>query len=398
MNEQPIQTSDVQEFAERKKEVLKLLETVRSRFILSRPFYANLGFALKLKVVADDRVQTAATDGKTIFFSVFFWEKLEPEERVFVFAHELLHCALGHFFRRGLRDHDLWNIAVDQEVNHILSEEGFRMPKGGILERSYLGLSAEQVYEKLKMDINVRRMLSSVVPEGNQPSSGLFDPEFTPQANTSLADHAVMVSTARRAARRKGGQGMDENNRRLPRANPSKPSGVAWRMVLASFFDAAKATRTSWHRPSRRHIGRGLYMPSRVKGDYKLTIAIDVSGSTQKDLPQFMSELKSILQVSPCSDLTIITFDHRVRSVEHPADLSDVEVLSNRLIGGGGTDIDPVFEYIRTSDDEHQNIIILTDGYFKKPRNSLPSSQILYVVSKDGDRNGFMENAIQLTA
>lgn len=394
----PTTPSEIAGLSARKAEVQSLLEGVRNSFILSRPFYAHLGFALKLKVVADDRVQTAATDGETIFFSVFFWEQLQPEERAFVFAHELLHCALGHFYRRALRDPEMWNIAADQEVNQRLVDEGFAMPTGGILENKLKGMSAEEAYDRLKSDDRLRRKLAIGAPEGRMILRGLVDPDFVLNSNASISDHAIRVAQARRAAKMHGSQKHGKSKSLADLDKKAKKDVLPWRMVLASFFDAAVNSNYSWARQARRHVGRGVYLPSRHKGAYELTLAVDVSGSTLPDIPQFMTELRQLLKAAPCSKLTVLTFDHKVQIVQSVDSLDEIEPFSRRLVGGGGTNITPVFEWLAASREIHSNLIVLTDGYFAKPKREAPVGQLLYVLTKDGRQQEFMENAIHLSA
>ena len=42
-----------------------------------------------------------------------------------------------------------WNHACDLAINLLLLEQGFRLPESGLMDRSYAGLSAEQIYERL---------------------------------------------------------------------------------------------------------------------------------------------------------------------------------------------------------------------------------------------------------
>ena len=78
----------------------------RTLLILDHPFFGCL--SMKLKLVERDSLQTAATDGKSIFFNNKFIESIAKLEVVGLLAHEIMHVALGHHWRQEDRRHDLW--------------------------------------------------------------------------------------------------------------------------------------------------------------------------------------------------------------------------------------------------------------------------------------------------
>ena len=88
------------------------------------PFVGSLLMRLDLVPVCDERLDTAATDGDSIYVDIGFYMKLKADERLFVLAHEAWHCALIHFIRRQDRDKDRFNIAADLEIHFILTDEG----------------------------------------------------------------------------------------------------------------------------------------------------------------------------------------------------------------------------------------------------------------------------------
>jgi predicted metal-dependent peptidase len=59
---------------------------------------------MRLRFEAKPDVQTMATDGTTLFYAPDFVATLPDAELVGVMAHQVMHCALLHPFRRGSRD------------------------------------------------------------------------------------------------------------------------------------------------------------------------------------------------------------------------------------------------------------------------------------------------------
>jgi predicted metal-dependent peptidase len=98
------------------------LARARTQLLLNQPFFGTL--CLRLKLAAEPRLPTMATDGQRILYNPGFVEKLSPAELEGVLAHEVLHCALAHQCRRGKRDLGLWNVACDYAVNPILLDNG----------------------------------------------------------------------------------------------------------------------------------------------------------------------------------------------------------------------------------------------------------------------------------
>ena len=62
---------------------------------------------------------TAATDGKKMWFSVEFMNKLSKLGARFVVAHEATHIQYNHPAQRGHRDPALYNIAIDLKNNYF---------------------------------------------------------------------------------------------------------------------------------------------------------------------------------------------------------------------------------------------------------------------------------------
>lgn len=93
-----------------------------------QPAIAPAVMAYEAVVVVDERVPTAMTNGECLYFNPYFMATLSPDERTFVYAHELWHILLRHHDRQAGRDNRRWNLACDHEVNYLLEKCGFRSP------------------------------------------------------------------------------------------------------------------------------------------------------------------------------------------------------------------------------------------------------------------------------
>lgn len=108
-------------------------------------------FINKLQPIYTFMVQTQAVDGKHLFINPQFTYNLDLTGKVFVMAHEIMHCVLNHLRRGKGHDHTKSNIAADYEVNITLEEMGLVkssvMTKlGALYDKKYAGMGYEKIY------------------------------------------------------------------------------------------------------------------------------------------------------------------------------------------------------------------------------------------------------------
>ena len=125
------------------KNLHEYISATRIRLRKTSPFFAALSLYAEIEFTT--KVQLAATNGKKIFFNPITYIKLPPSERDGVYLHELLHMALLHNLRRGVRDHKIFNIAADIVVNGMIVNEGdCNIPKYGISCLLYTSDAADE--------------------------------------------------------------------------------------------------------------------------------------------------------------------------------------------------------------------------------------------------------------
>jgi len=84
----------------------------RHRLSMEHPYFA--GLILMSEVLLSDATPTACTDGKRILLNPGFIDGLRGEEIDGLLVHEVLHCALLHVPRRGVRDAKRWNTTISR--------------------------------------------------------------------------------------------------------------------------------------------------------------------------------------------------------------------------------------------------------------------------------------------
>lgn len=136
-------------------EVRKRVVQARTNLILDEPFFGTL--VLRLALVEDPDCPTFWTDGKSLGYNPQYTAGLTDDEIMTVLEHEVLHCANGHPWRRGGRDHQLFNEAADRAINPVLRDapraNGLtrKLPEGALfeLDPTHKGKSTEWVYDRL---------------------------------------------------------------------------------------------------------------------------------------------------------------------------------------------------------------------------------------------------------
>ena len=142
---------------------------------------------------------------------------------------------------------------------------------------------------------------------------------------------------------------------------------VDCRELLREFLQTTCAGKdfSTWKRPNRRYIAQGVYLPSGISETVgELVLAIDTSGSIgQRALTVFLSEVKSICDTVKPSKVRLLYWGHKVVSDEsYSLDELGNLINSTKPIGGGGTDVECVVDYMRDNNITPQATIVLTDG------------------------------------
>lgn len=192
------------------------LSAARTRLILDKPFLGALVLRLPLKEALGTWCASSATDARSIYYNSDYMLSLSLSQVQFVLAHEALHCGLSHFARRNNRDLNRWNIACDHAVNLLLSEDGLELPPGALLDDTYKGLAAEEIYPLIGQDSDEETL-----------DQHLYDnPEYddsNPQPDNYSPDHPPNQDPDR-SPNQSPQQNQDKNNTGKQEQNQPKPN------------------------------------------------------------------------------------------------------------------------------------------------------------------------------
>lgn len=343
--------------------ILKKIQIARTQLLLDSPFFGVCALQLKLTETPENEwpyCPTAWTDGTHMGYNPDFIEKLAPQQLIGLIAHEVMHCACGHPWRRDSRDPILWNVAADFAINDLITKAGLELPKGCLLDKQYEGKWAEWIYDRLPQS-----MKDQFAKMRGQGQSGFGDVRDAPgggkDGDQQQQTEEGWKQLAQQAAQSAKAQGKLPDNLKRMLGELLEPK-VDWKSVLRRFVQQVISADYSWRLPNRRYISQGLYLPrlySEACG--RICVAVDTSGSIDGIvLNKFAAELRSIAQDVQPSSIDIIYCDAAVSSVES---FERGEMLELHPQGGGGTDFRPAFEKIAEMGEPPVCAIYLTDLY-----------------------------------
>jgi len=382
----------------------------RIRLTLAQPFLASAVMRLPvLDVSGLSWCDTAATDGYHIFYNPAWVGGLSDAQLRGLLAHEVMHVLMDHAGRRGERDALGWNLACDHAINLLLRDQGFALPAGGFIDNAYVGMPAEQIYPKLDPRSSARSPPSGLDWPGRRGAPGAQDLQerqdnesgSLPAIGADLVDADDPRVRPLRSGDSPDPEQLDALRRELRDEALAKMRGSAaaglrqacgaagpgrldWRALLRAWLQDRIKSDWSSYPFSKKHLHRGLYMPSLgVAAPGHVVFAIDTSGSmSQKVLGKIVAELRAFRETFPCR-LTVIQADAAIQQVQAWSEFDGTELPPTMtMLGRGGTDFRPVFDWMAQQHDAATVVLYATDGMGSFPSKP-PPWPVIWLLTPD---------------
>lgn len=361
----------------------KWIET-RSAMLWACPAFSHILFSMlnpeggELAAVFTKDVSIAATDGANLILNPETFFAMPLAERVFVTAHEIMHCILNHCtlanqMRRSGKvkyvngdelpyDQQTMNAAMDYVINDTLIQSrvgtfptiGLHDPKIATMADSFM-----DTYRKIHEDPDKSGgggfdvLLDPGTAQGQDPGKAA--------QGRSQTEWDTAVAGALAVAKAQG---------KLPAALEKLfgeliDPAVSWQDHIRSWF-ARKIGNSSydWKKPDRRLIQRDVFSPARSGyGCGHVVVGFDTSGSIYADpglVDRFIGEVGGILSDLKPELVTIVWCDAQVHRTDEVDQMTDL--LGLKPVGGGGTSFVPVFEWVEQNAIQPDAVVYLTDG------------------------------------
>jgi len=356
------------------------LISARVGLLLRHSFFGNLATRLKL-TNADEWCGTAATDGLKFYYNSRFIMLLKPKEVEFLVGHEVLHVVYEHMDRRGNRDPQMWNIADDYAVNADLKRHNvgqFITSVPCLYEKKYDGKPAEEIYDDLMSNvqkINIDDLIDQMLDDhmdgddegsgGGDDGNGNKEGKGRPKMSDEERERArqemkqAIISAAQSAEAGQLPAGVERLIKQ--HTDPVMP----WRELIQTNLTSSIRTDYTWMRPSRRGWHMDAIMPGMTPGEeIDVVVSLDMSGSiSNKQAQAFLGEIGGMMDSFDGYKVHVFCFDTDTYNPQdfHSDNMDSIDEYEPQ--GGGGTDFDCIFKYLKDNAIDPKRLIVFTDGY-----------------------------------
>ena len=389
------------------------------------------GDVSKMSVTLTTKVPTAATDGNEMWVNPHFMNSIDEFQAEFVVLHEWAHCFLKHFSRgTKLPNKELFQLASDAEVNHLLRNAGVQLLPDVHCTPGYEDMTMEQIYRELES--RAAQVPQPVIQESQDQGEGEEDGKDTSNEDVDDADAGgsggssfepgseieedgsyELPDTKEWGQVEDPGVLTDEEsdqiefedmmrqettiataslNGKLPsnieshvRSLAAK-SKVDWKSEMADFVEQSMNGHDgylSWTKPNKRFAGLGIHMPSIIPESEEIAILLDSSGSMDDRMYELaLTEVKSIIDLAQPTMAHVVVFDSGIVSVDSYEEGVQFPDSKGRQ-SWGGTNPQKGFDYI-SENFIVNGIIVLSDmEFFTSPED--PEIPVLWVEIPTGD-------------
>jgi predicted metal-dependent peptidase len=365
-----------------------LLTKAKSKLSSTHPYFGML--ANKLKHEQSEKISFYASDGKRFLYNKEFIETCTIVELQFILTNCVMHHILAHTQRKLNRKGYLWQLATDFAINNILHKNKLKIPKGANHNRDFRNMYAEEIYEYLKdkYELGNESAFDDIKAleakfENTQDVNTSYLNKIKQIDNEKIEDDWEYAATlAKEVANKKSL--MPLGLERL--AKKVKAKDIDWKFELYNAINKHMRNNYAFMPPNKKHLYRGVALPSLASDTLSLIVAIDTSGSIREDvLGGFIAEFKTIMTNFPTISIELLIADAKVHS--HHSFIGG-DNMDFALKGGGGTDYRPTFEFIEQNFPTATMLLYFTDGDGIFPKIP-PTYEVLWALSQKKEKLPF---------
>jgi predicted metal-dependent peptidase len=290
----------------------------------------------------------------------------------------------------------MFNFATDIAVNNILVNNGYRLPKGGLIPQYNeidLGSgcvikdlekkNAEQIYDEIEKKVKkISQKMKSLFKmldehmEGLEGDEGEGDGKKKKGKGSGLGKR-VSLTPAERLALEKEWMQKATDAASMAKMRGNLPAGmelqlgklheakINWRNILRQQIQNAIPYDQTWNSPSKKSRATGYFMPDYLRESIKVLVAVDTSGSIgEKERTDFISEISGMAKAFKTQiEMIFLTHDTEVHDDIRMENGKIAKIQEMKFHGGGGTSHDSLMEYIEKKHRDTKLAVFLTDGY-----------------------------------
>jgi len=379
-----------------------------------------------LNYVMNTNTYGVGTDGFHLYFDPQYLVDLYRLDKIKInraYLHNVFHCIFRHLLKQGKREKELWDLACDIAIEHVidgLNHRSIRYPRNafrqncyGTLEKKLKVLTAEKIYKlfvdealeeykirKLEKEFRIDdHSLWPKPPEkdNQSPSSAMQ------QLNDKWQEISEKMQTELETFSKEASNGEGELADELAVENRERYDYKAFLRKFAVLREEMQVDMDSFDYVFYNY-GLTLYgnmpliEPQEFKEVHKIeefVIVIDTSMSCSGELVKtFLEQTYHILAETESFfrkiHIRILQCDEKVQSDVKITCQEELKEYMEKfqVIGNGGTDFRPAFEYIQGLIDRKEfvnlkGMIYFTDGYGYYPRKKPPYDTAFVFMEED---------------
>lgn len=365
--------------------------------MLKEPFYGLFLIGLNKEIRNDIPTACVTPDKINIKLCVNpeFWKTLDEKTKLAVLKHELLHIAFFHLdnFER-FPNKKLYNVAADLEINQYIENEykgekwdGLEYDQGKFKNLNLLPKQGTKYYyDALQDEINqnpdgdIAQMINDIEIDWHdlwEAMKGMNEAErklIQKQIDHQLKEIASEIQKKSRDLIPAELESYIKNLFEI-----TEPV-IDWKSYLRRFASTSPKvfTKKTRRKPNKRFYDNPAL---KVKQQKRTLVAIDTSGSvSDEEVLEFFNEIHHMYKTG--TQVTIIECDAVIQRIyDYNGKLENITVK-----GRGGTDFEPVFEYLFENRNKFNNLIYLTDDECNAPQTQV-MKPILWVHSSKSKIN-----------
>ena len=322
--------------------------------------------------------QTIGTDGFLICYQTDYLLRLYQRSRTYVnraYLHMVFHCLFCHMDTRGAREKEYWNLACDIAMESVLDDmykKCIHVPQSALRRETYLWLkkeirilTAENIYEALKKKNMTKRRFQQLAAEFLVDDHSLWYEEdsrkqATPRQN-QWNDNREKMQVEMEAFAKEASEDSKSLMEQVQVENRERYDYKRFLRKFAVLREEAQVDNDSFDYVFYSY-GLSMYgnMPliepletSEISRIEDFVLVIDTSMSCSGDLVRrFLEETYSVLCESESYfkkiHIHIIQCDDKIQSDQVITSRDEMEAYMKdfTIIGQGGTDFRPAFEYV----------------------------------------------------
>jgi len=352
----------------------KKISQAKSKLLVEYPFFGTL--ASKIELLQNDNIQAFKSNGITLEYNDSFFKGISLAEMEFVLANSAMHASLAHESRKNSRSGWLWQLATDYAINDMLVENGLHRPDLAYYSKRFSGLYAEEIYAELKEEF-LRDELEYEADDADDVQKR--EEQKTKEIQSQIVEDELFEEFAKTILEK------EEKNSELLSSlerffTLKLNSKIDWRDELRVALDRFSKDDYTQMPPNKKFLHLGIYLPSATSEKFKLVVAIDSSGSVNEELlGEFLSELNFLMNTIASYEIDLLVCDDIIHS--HTTFYSG-DSLDVKLLGGGGTDFRPVFEFVKENLQDSKLLLYFSDLNGVFPQDE-PSYSVKWITPKE---------------